>query len=732
VAQLPTDLMGSTFTPLSPVRVLDTRTSGGPVGPASAVTLDLAGRLPGNATAVVLNVTGTNPTASTFITVSPSDRIRPTVSNLNLVAGQTRPNLVTVAVGVDRKLDLYNNAGTVHLIADLAGYYSTAPGSRYTPVPPIRALDTRYGSGLVGPGRSVSVRMTGWSGIPASATAVALNITATSATAPTFVTAWPQGQARPNVSNINVLPGETVPNMATVGIGTDRSVDLYNNAGSVHLLVDVAGYYTPEFGALFTPVPPQRILDTRDGTGTWRGLPGKIGPNLNVSWPVRSPIPHVAMVPVLNLTGTNATQDTYVTAWDYSNSYPPGTSNLNLSAGQTAANLAIPPAVADGGAPHDPTRRSYIYNHAGSIDVIADLNGYFALPAGDCQSGCVHVWGYRSVAHPGSPWTSVPRLMSGLDQVSAVAGTNEDGYALRADGTVRAWGLGTTGRLGNGTSWGRVSAPVPVTGLTAVKAIAAGSYSNGYALRTDGTVWAWGDSQHGQLGSDRSSNVPVKLPGLSSVTAIAAAGATGYALRSDGTVWAWGSNNVGQLGNGSAGGSSAVPAQVPGLTGVTAIASGGGAAYAVKSDATVWAWGSNSRGQLGNPAPIGSNKPLQVSALSGVTAIAGSWENGYALRADGTVWAWGSNDDGQLGNGVDCNQCGSNLAVQVTGLTNAKALGAGLRTGYAVREDGTSWAWGANSNGELGNSSGGAYSTVPVQVSVSGASAVAGGLALVP
>ena len=149
--------------------------------------------------------------------------------------------------------------------------------------------------------------------------------------------------------------------------------------------------------------------------------------------------------------------------------------------------------------------------------------------------------------------------------------------------------------------------------------------------RSDGTVWAWGVGTVGQLGNGGTANspVPVQVSGLTGVTAISGS----YALRSDGTVWAWGSNTQGQLGNGTTGNNSTVPVKVSGLTGVTAIAGvlDGGSGYALRSDGTVWAWGPNFFGELGNGTTTQSTVPVKVSGLTGVAAIAGGDGTGYAL-----------------------------------------------------------------------------------------------------
>ena len=170
------------------------------------------------------------------------------------------------------------------------------------------------------------------------------------------------------------------------------------------------------------------------------------------------------------------------------------------------------------------------------------------------------------------------------------------------------------------------------------------------------------------------------------------------ALKSNGTVWAWGANSNGQLGNNSTT-DSHVPVQVTGLTGVTAVAEGNGNTVALKSDGTVWAWGANSNGQLGNNSTTDSHVPVQVTGLTGiVTAVAAGYSDTLALKSDGTVWAWGSNSHGQLGNNSTTD---SHVPVQVTGLTGVTAVAEGYATTtVALKSDGTVWAWGYNSEGE--------------------------------
>jgi RHS repeat-associated protein len=216
---------------------------------------------------------------------------------------------------------------------------------------------------------------------------------------------------------------------------------------------------------------------------------------------------------------------------------------------------------------------------------------------------------------------------------------------------------------------------------------------------------------------------PAQVSGLSSVIQVAAGNYHMLALRSDGTVWAWGSNGSGQLGNGTTT-SSGTPVQVSGLTGITSIAAGGNHSLAVKSDGTVWAWGNNASGQLGNGTTTSSSTPVQVTALSGVATVAGGQSHSLAVTTSGAVWAWGYGADGELGDAATTN---ASAPVAVSGLTSIVSIAAGGSHSLAVKSDGTLWAWGTNSSGQLGNASGVATS-VPLQVGgIAAVAAVAAG-----
>jgi alpha-tubulin suppressor-like RCC1 family protein len=252
--------------------------------------------------------------------------------------------------------------------------------------------------------------------------------------------------------------------------------------------------------------------------------------------------------------------------------------------------------------------------------------------------------------------------------VIAIAMGDYHSLALKSDGTVWAWGANYLGQLGDGTTTASlVPKQILSSSLSEVIAITAGYYHS-LALKSDGTVWTWGKNSNGQLGDGTTTNILVPKQVLSGVIAIAAGAFYSLALKSDGTVWGWGYNSDGELGDGTTT-ASLVPKQIlsSSFSGVIAIATGTYHSMALKSDGTVLAWGSNSNGQLGDGATTDSLVPKQISSssLSGVNAIAAGAYHSLALKSDGKVWAWGNNYSGQLGDGTTTDQY---TPEQVSGL----------------------------------------------------------------
>ena len=336
---------------------------------------------------------------------------------------------------------------------------------------------------------------------------------------------------------------------------------------------------------------------------------------------------------------------------------------------------------------------------------------------------------FRNVWLEGLDGIGFDFVVHGLGRLAAATHT----IYVKDDGTVRAWGNNSNGQLGDGSTASKNTPVQVVSGLSGMAAVSTGS-GHTVALKNDGTVWAWGNNSSGQLGdgSTTSKNTPVQVSGLSRMTAVAAGSSHTAALKNDGTVWAWGNNSNGQLGDGSTT-SKNTPVQVSGLSGTTAVAAGSGHTVALKNDGTVWAWGNNSNGQLGDGSTTSSNIPVQVRGLSGISsgnviALAVGYDHTVVLKNDGTAWAWGNNSTGQLGNG---NITPSNIPVQVSGLSGVTAVAAGYSHSVALKSDGTVRTWGSNTKGQLGNglTNGTTIdSAIPVVVSgLAGVTDIAGG-----
>ncbi len=349
--------------------------------------------------------------------------------------------------------------------------------------------------------------------------------------------------------------------------------------------------------------------------------------------------------------------------------------------------------------------------------------------------GTVWAWGANDLGQLGNgpgPQVNTPVRITTLSGMTAIAAGSAHALAVKSDGTVWAWGANTAGELGTGAASPFIDVPVQVSGVAGAKAVVAGHMFS-LVLLEDETVWAWGANGSGQLGNPAASNpslAPFQVYNLTGVKKVVAGVAFTMALRKDGAVWTWGANNVGQLGIGSSGGSSSVPVKVASLAGITDIAAGDAHALAVRVDGTVWSWGLQSAGQLGDGVIGGfnghRNAPFQITLLTGVKAVASAGEHCMALQNDNSLWGWGSTGSGQVGNGT-----GSVLInpSQITNLTSVAAFWGGNSYSMAARTDQTLWVWGLNNWGVLGLGSPIVHPNVPTKVTtVAGVIGVAGGL----
>jgi len=325
-------------------------------------------------------------------------------------------------------------------------------------------------------------------------------------------------------------------------------------------------------------------------------------------------------------------------------------------------------------------------------------------------------WGSQSSAGP----TTAPTLASGANGVTTVAllttdgGTKWRGWVDATinggpNGNIYQWGL----TIANATA---TSSPITQLGTNTWYAITQGGGHSGIywtnAIKTDGTLWSWGQNNYGNLGLGTTTNYssPKQVGGLTTWTKVVASGGGGssgkvLALQSNGTMWSWGKGSSGQLGVGN-GTDSSSPRQIGSLTTWADVGGCFQAGGAIKTDGTLWTWGSNGRGQLGR-AVSSYAVPVQVGTLTNWSRISNcqSAYNSYtnavmgAVKTDGTLWMWGWNGSANLGIG---NYTNYSSPKQVGAATNWKYVSVGNGFTLAVTTSGTAWAWGSNSGGQLG------------------------------
>jgi len=309
-----------------------------------------------------------------------------------------------------------------------------------------------------------------------------------------------------------------------------------------------------------------------------------------------------------------------------------------------------------------------------------------------------------------------------LTSVTAIMGGEHDNYALKSDGTVWSWGANFAGQLGSGDFTNAV-VPVQVDLPFSVTLLGGRGYHN-LAVDQNGTIWAWGFNSKGQLGYDTSAQVcpvgpcskaPQPVVGISHPLMVTGGGFFSLALMPDHALMGWGDDSRGQLGDASYANKPSPVAASAVLSHVVQLSAGWKHALALTDNGHVWAWGDNFNGEVGNglTSTQGISVPLQVPGLSNMKGVSAGDSFSGALRDDGTVWTWGRNQFGQLGNGSNVPQ--SVLPVQVQGLSHVTIYAARDYHNLAVKDDGTVWAWGSGENGELGDNLT-SDSNVPVEV----------------
>jgi subtilisin family serine protease len=389
-----TDNEGS-FYQLAPTRILDTRIGNGaptaPLGQGATIGLQVTGRGGVPATgvsSVVLNVTATGATAASFVTVWPAGVSRPTASSLNLVSGWTGANSVTVAVGAGGVVNIYNNAGSTHMIADVVGFYAiddsvvttNGVGGEYQPVTPERLFDSRIDwPGKVEGGGGVRIPVSYGSSVDSHIRALVVNVTAVDPSGDGYLATWNGSGLPPNASTLNYTARvPAVPNMAVVPVslccGGFPSIGVYTLVDS-HIIVDILGFFDDSSlggGLRFTPQTPVRIADTRIG----QGAPSALGAGTTAAITAPGAVaPAGTEALALNVTAVSPTRDTYVSVWPkgISGIGQPNVSTLNPRPGQIVPN-AVYTLVG-------PTKAFNVYNNAGVTHIVVDVVGTFWSPS---------------------------------------------------------------------------------------------------------------------------------------------------------------------------------------------------------------------------------------------------------------------------------------------------------------------------------------------------------------
>lgn len=379
--------IAGTYDALPPTRIADTRAgagyqnSGRTLGPGGTINVKVSGidGVPATGVgAVVLNVTAVNPTAPSFITVFAEGATQPIVASLSFTTGETVSNLVTVPVGSQGGVAIYNHTGNTDVVVDLEGYYTTSPHATglYNPVNPTRVFGTLQVGGNISSGVSKSITVTGGStGIPTGASAIVANVTAAGSTGSSFLTVYPAPSSGtptpPTAANVNFTAGEVIGNRVTVPVGANGQIEVYNNTGSVDVDVDLNGYYTGlpgELGSAFTPLSPSRFTDTRVATN------GSVleADNTETFTFTSEGIPSIATALAGNATVLSGAASGFLTIYPVNESTPPSVGDVAINSNAVAQNFALAPL--NGGSVK-------MFNSSASpVNIVIDAFGYFAPP----------------------------------------------------------------------------------------------------------------------------------------------------------------------------------------------------------------------------------------------------------------------------------------------------------------------------------------------------------------
>jgi len=341
-------------------------------------------------------------------------------------------------------------------------------------------------------------------------------------------------------------------------------------------------------------------------------------------------------------------------------------------------------------------------------------------------TGSLWMWGYNYSGQLGDNTTTqrnspVQTVSGGTTWRQISVGSRQVG-AIKTDGTLWMWGDNNYGQLGDNTRTRKSSPVQTVSGGTNWYQVSAGYASA--SIKTDGTLWIWGQNNYGQLGTNNTTpySSPVQtVAGGFNWKQVSSGGYCTAAIKTDGTLWLWGRNTKGQLGDNSGGSGAKKSSPVQTVAGgfdwkqvsICNYSTG-----AVKTDGTLWMWGYNSYGQLGDNTIVNKSSPIQtVAGGTNWKQVAASDQHSAAIKTDGTLWLWGRNNYGQLGDNTRTDK--SSPIQTVAGGANWKQISVSFGTSGTIKTDGTLWTWGKNTQGQLGTNNTTSYSS-PVQTVAGG------------
>ncbi|MCL2503639.1 MAG: cell wall-binding repeat-containing protein [Coriobacteriia bacterium] len=314
--------------------------------------------------------------------------------------------------------------------------------------------------------------------------------------------------------------------------------------------------------------------------------------------------------------------------------------------------------------------------------------------------------------------TAPTRIGADADWTVISAG-NDHSLAIKGDGSLWAWGNNAQGQLGNGTSGAAKTVPIRIEAETDWKAVSAGSWHS-LAIKSDGSLWAWGLNMDGQVGDDTTveKHAPTRIGGDTDWKAVDAGASYSLAIRNDGTLWEWGVIGHEPISDSVRWPVNYVPTRIGDAADWVDISVGRNHALALKSDGSLWAWGYNGYRQLGDSTTQGKAAPIRIGADTDWSSInAGGWGCSFAIKNDGSLWAWGRNDFGQLGDGMAQNKAAPTC---IGADVDWQTVNAGGNHSLGIKSDGSLWSWGVNHNGQLGNGTSGYYTTVNIPTLIDG------------